>query len=452
MGIASIDMTSITSTLKRVLTPLTKLNLTSQVLIALVLGIAVGAIFPDFGVQLKPLASLFLRMIKMIIAPLVFSTLVVGIAQEGNFKQVGRIGIKALIYFEIATTLALVVGLGVANWMKPGQGFILNHATAQQAAQLAEIQQNAHVVAHHSAWDFILNAVPTSIFDAFARGDVLQIVIFAVFFGLALLSIREKVQPILDGIGGISEIMFKFTMLVMTFAPIGVFGAVASAIGANGLGVLWVFAKLIFSLYLALIIFVALVLIVVCNIVRVPFGKLFTAIKEPFWIAFSTATSEAALPKAMEVMQQFGVPRHIVSFVLPTGYSFNLDGSTLYVALAAMFVTQLAGIELSLQQQIMMMLALMLTSKGIAAVPRVSLVILTGTLASFGLPVEGVAVILAVDHFMDMARTSVNLIGNCVASVVVARWEGVFDDEKMLAFTGPLEESAPEFKPQLQGS
>ena len=445
-------MPKFTTIFQKIIKPLTQLNLTTQVLIALVLGIIVGALFPNVAIQLKPLATLFLRMIKMIIAPLVFSTLVVGIAQEGNFKQVGRIGLKALIYFEIATTLALVVGLGVANWLEPGKGVILNHPTAEQVAQLGEIQQNAHMVAHHSAWDFILNAVPTSIFDAFARGDVLQIVVFSVFFGLALLAVREKARPILDGISSISEIMFRFTVLVMTFAPIGVFGAVASAIAANGLGVLWVFAKLIFSLYLALVIFVSLVLIVVCNIVRVPFGKLFMAIKEPFWIAFSTATSEAALPKAMDAMQQFGVPRHIVSFVLPTGYSFNLDGSTLYVALAAMFVTQLAGINLSLQQQIMMMLALMLTSKGIAAVPRVSLVILTGTLASFGLPIEGVAVILAVDHFMDMARTSVNLIGNCVASVVVARWEGVFDDAKMLAYTGPIQNPEHELKPQLQGS
>lgn len=422
-----------------------KPSITSQVVIALVLGLIVGIVAPDFAVQAKPLATLFLRMIKMIIAPLVFATLVIGISQEGNMKQIGRIGLKALIYFEIATTLALMIGLGVANWIEPGKGLALA-ATASQASQMTEIQANAHTVANHSFWDFFINAVPTSVVDAMARGDILQIVVFSVFFGLALVAIGEKAKPIQEGLHALSEAMFKFTMFVMAFAPVGVFGAVAYVIGENGLSVLWVFAKLIFSLYFALVLFVVCVLLAVCYFIRIPFDKLFAAVKEPFWLAFSTASSEAALPKAMEQMERFGVPKNIVGFVMPTGYSFNLDGSTLYLALAALFVAQMSGIHLDISQQIVIMLALMVTSKGIAAVPRVSLVVLTGTLAAFNLPVEGVAVLLAIDHFLDMARTSVNLMGNCVATVVVARWEGVFDDEKMQAFTGalPQEERLPE--------
>lgn len=411
-----------------------RMNLTTQVLVGLFLGIAVGALLPDFGASVKPMATLFLRMIKMLIAPLLFATLVVGIANGGDHKKLGRIGFKTILYFEIATTLALIIGLVVANMMEPGAGMSLATG-AGHMGELNEIQSNASKLSHdHGFWATILSAFPTSVIDAMARGDILQIVVFSVFFGLGLSAAGDKGKPLVEALESLSEVMFKFTGFVMAFAPMGVFAAIAATVANNGLGVLWVYAKLIFSLYFALAVFLVTVILVVCSIIKVPFFKLMAAIKEPFLLAFTTASSEAALPKAMEIMERFGVPKGIVGFVMPTGYSFNLDGSTLYLALATIFVSQMAGIDLSIQQQILIMLTLMLTSKGIAAVPRVSLVVLTGTLIAFGLPVEGVAVILGIDHFLDMGRTSVNLIGNCVATTVVARWEGVLDDEKMHNF------------------
>jgi proton glutamate symport protein len=408
-------------------------SLTTQVFIALVLGVTLGALMPDFAASLKPLADMFLRMIKMLIAPLLFATLVVGIAGAGDHGKVGRIGLKAIVYFEIATTIALVIGLSVANILKPGVGMSLDLG-AHNAGELSAIAQNAQTVAHHSFWDTFVNMIPTSIIDAMARGDILQLVVFAVFFALALTAAGDKGRPILTALEALSEVMFKFVGYVMAFAPMGVFAAIAATVGKNGLGILMIYAKLVGSLYFALALFVLAVLVTVCVIIRVPFLKMVQAVKEPFLLAFSTASSEAALPKAMEVMERFGVPKAIVSFVMPTGYSFNLDGSTLYLSLAAMFIAQMAGIEISLQQQILMLLTLMLTSKGVAAVPRASLVILAGTLTTFGLPLEGIAVILGIDHVLDMGRTSVNLLGNCVATAVVARWEGVLDDDKMNAF------------------
>ncbi len=414
---------------------LPKLTLTNQVLLGLVLGILVGWLIPDLALAAKPMASLFLRMIKMLIAPLLFATLVVGIAHGGDHKKLGRMGLKTILYFEIATTLALIIGLVVANVFEPGTGMSLDSG-AGHMTELSEIQANASKIStDHSFWTTLLHAFPTSVVDAMARGDILQVVIFSVFFGISLAAAGDKGKPIVNVLESLSEVMFKFTGYVMAFAPFGVFAAISATIAANGLGVLWIYAKLIFSLYFALAIFLVTVLIAVCALIRIPFLKMMAAIKEPFLLAFTTASSEAALPKAMEVMERFGVPKGIVGFVMPTGYSFNLDGSTLYLSLATLFVAQMAGIELSIQQQILILLTLMLTSKGIAAVPRVSLVVLTGTLVAFGLPVEGVAVILGIDHFLDMGRTSVNLIGNCVATTVIARWEGVFDDEKMNNFT-----------------
>lgn len=428
---------------------LAKPSLTTQVILGLALGILVGWLIPDLGATIKPMATLFLRMIKMLIAPLLFATLVVGIANGGDHKKLGRMGVKTILYFEIATTLALVVGLIVANVFEPGAGMSLAGG-AHNMNELSEIQANAGKVsgADHSFWSTILHAFPTSVVDAMARGDILQIVVFAVFFGLALSAAGDKGKPIISVLESLSEVMFKFTNMVMAFAPMGVFAAVSATVAQNGLSVLLVYAKLIFALYLALAIFLVLVLVSVCQIIRVPFMKMMSAIREPFLLAFTTASSEAALPKAMEVMERFGVPKGVVGFVMPTGYSFNLDGSTLYLALATLFVAQMAGIDLSIQQQIMIMLTLMITSKGIAAVPRVSLVVLTGTLIAYGLPIEGVAVILGIDHFLDMGRTSVNLIGNCVATTVVARWEGVFDDAKMNAFL-PLSPEAEESTPRL---
>ncbi len=410
-----------------------KPSLTLQVFMALVLGVVVGVAVPEFAVQLQPLATLFLHLIKMLIAPLIFATLVIGIASHGDPKTLGRIGLKTIIYFEVATTIALAIGLFVGNVFQPGAGVLLS-ASEAATGELATIASNAHTVQQGNFWDVILHMVPTSVVDAMARGDILQIVVFATFFALAVIAAGDKAKPMLVTLDSLAEVMFKFVNLVMAFAPLGVFGALAATIGQNGLGILYVYAKLVGSLYFALLLFVMLVLVSVCAIIKIPFIRMVQAVKDPFLLAFSTASSEAALPQAMERMERFGVPKSIVSFVMPTGYSFNLDGSTLYLSLAALFVAQMAGVELSLQQQLVMVLTLMITSKGVAAVPRASLVILAGTLTTFGLPLEGIAVILGIDHILDMARTSVNLLGNCVATAVVARWEGMFDDDKMRAF------------------
>jgi proton glutamate symport protein len=399
----------------------------------MVLGVLIGHQWPDLGVSIQPMATIFLRMIKMLIAPLLFATLVVGIAGVGSHKSLGRMGFKTILYFEVATTLALVIGLGVANFLRPGAGMSLDLG-AGNLDQLAQIQSNASMLHAHTFWDTLVNMVPTSVVQAMAEGDILQLVVFAVFFALALSAAGDKGKPILHMLESLSEIMFKFVGYVMAFAPMGVMAAIAATIGKNGLKVLLVYAKLVGSLYLALGLFVAIVLITVCSVCRIPFMQLMKAVREPFVLAFSTASSESALPKAMEVMERFGVPKGLVSFVLPTGYTFNLDGSTLYLSLATLFIAQMAGIEMPLQQQIIMLGTLMLTSKGVAAVPRASLVILAGTLTAFHLPMEGVAVILGIDHVLDMGRTSVNLLGNCVASAVVARWEGVLDDQKMAVF------------------
>lgn len=369
-------------------------------------------------------------MIKMILAPLVFSTLVVGIAGHGNIKSLGNIGSKTIIYFITATSIALIIGLFTANILKPGMGCTVD-CTDSQMQQLETLKGSTK---ERSAAETIVHMVPKSVFNAMAKNDILQIVVFSIFFALALGAIGDKGKPVLEGLRSLSEVMFKFTEYVMFFAPLGVFTAIAATIGENGISILFYYAKLIFSLYLALIVFVASVLISVCAIIKVPFMNVIKAIKGPALLAFSTASSEAALPKAMETMEDFGVPKKIVGFVMPTGYTFNLDGSTLYLSLAAVFIAQMYGIELSVWEQTVMLLALMLSSKGMAGVPRVSLVILAGTLGSFNIPVAGVAVLLGIDHILDMGRTTVNLIGNCVATVVVARWENDFDYDKMNRF------------------
>lgn len=401
-------------------------GLTAQIFIALILGVAIGALAPDVGVACAPGAEVFLRLIKTIIAPLVFSTLVVGIAGAGSMHAVGRLGLKSMIYFEVVTTLALFVGLLVVNVAQPGAGVQLAQS-AGEAAQLVTKQPNAS--------DIITHAFPTSIIDSMARGDVLQIVVFTILFAAA--AGAAKAQTIIDLCQSLSEVMFKYTGYVMKLAPLGVLCAMASTVGKNGLPVLFSLGKLVGTLYIALVIFLVFVLGSVIMLFKVPLKKFVGAVREPALLAFSTTSSEAALPKAMQQMESIGVPRHIVSFVLPVGYAFNLDGTTLYLSLAAMFVAQAAGVHLSLQTQLMMLLTLMLTSKGVAAVPRASLVILAGTLSTFNLPLSGVALILAVDALMDMARTSVNVIGNCLASVVMARWEGVFGqaDPKIVELT-----------------
>jgi proton glutamate symport protein len=401
-----------------------------QILIGLAAGILIGWVEPGWGKALKPMADIFLRMIKMIIAPLIFSTLVIGIAGTGDFKKVGRIGLKAIIYFEIATTIALLIGLVTVNLFKPGQYIAQTVGQGSAPAQAA----GALAKAPHSGSDFLVNIFPTSVVDAMARGDILQLVIFSIFFGLALAAIGEKGKPLVSLLNIVAEAMFRFTDFVMKFAPLGVMAAIAWTVGDKGLGVLRGYASLVVCFYGALIFFVGVVLFLVCVIIRVPFLRLFKAIREPFTIAFTTASSEAALPTAMETMERFGCPRDIVGFVLPTGYSFNLDGATLYLSLASIFVAQVFGVPLDVKTQVAMMLTLMLTSKGVAGVPRASLVILAGTVSSFNLPMEGVALLLGIDQILDMGRTATNVTGNCVATAVVARWEGVLDDAKMMSF------------------
>ena len=407
-------------------------KLTALIFIALVLGIIVGHFAPDFAVRMRPFAVIFLRMVKMIIAPLLFATLVVGIAGHGDAKSLGKIGLKTIIYFEIVTTLALIIGLTMANIFKPGIGFVTGntpHAIHMQEAGLMAATQ-----AHTSISEMVTSIFPTSIIDAMAQGNLLQIVVFSIFFSLAMIAVGKAAEPVVNILNSVSQIMFKFTEYVMYFAPLGIFGAIASTIGANGLSVLKSYFKVIGALYVALAVFVLLVLIIVCKIVRISFRNLLRALQEPALLAFTTASSEAAFPKAMDIMERFGVPKNIVGFVMPTGYTFNLDGSTLYLAMAVIFSSQIVGINLDLNQQIIIMLALMLTSKGIAGVPRVSLIVLAGTLASFNIPILGVAILLGIDQILDMGRTTVNLIGNCVATVVIARWENTFDYNKMNEF------------------
>ncbi len=375
-------------------------------------GIVLGMVAPDVAKELGPVSKIFLNLIKSIIAPLVFATLVYGIAGTGSAKAMGRIGVKAIVYFEVATTAALFIGLAAVNLVKPGQGINLPFEKATLAANKVTL---AGTLEH---------TFPSSVIDAMAKGEVLQIVVFAFIFGTACISIGAKAKNVVDWCKSLSDIMFEYTKYVMYFAPFGVGAAMAVTVGSKGLGVLFNLGILIATLFASLLIFVVVVLGAVVYFFKIPLRRFIQAVKDPYVIAFSTASSEAALPLALENMERFGVPKHIVSFVLPTGYSFNLDGSTLYLSLASVFVAQAAGVDLTIGQQLVMMLTLMLTSKGVAAVPRASMVVLSGTLASFNLPLEGVALLLGVDTILDMARTSVNLLGNCLATAAVARWEG----------------------------
>jgi proton glutamate symport protein len=397
-----------------------RISPTTQILIGLVVGLIVGYVVsitdPSWANVIRPFSQIFIRMIRMIIAPLLFGTLVAGIAGAGHFNDVGRMGLRAIIYFEIVTTLALLIGLFTVNVMEPGVGLTLPAATGAPP-----------VTAAAQTWDqILLHMVPTSIIEAMATGDVLQIVVFSMVFAIGLGMVGEKGKPMIAWCESLTETMFKVTNIVMLYAPFGVGAAIAATIGQSGLGVLWNLGYLVFTLYVALAVFYLLVLIPVMVMFRIPIGAFLKAIKEPALIAFSTTSSEAALPRAMECVEAFGVPRRIVSFIMPLGYSFNLDGSTLYLSLAAVFVAQAAGVDLTVGQQVTMLLTLMLTSKGVAGVPRASLVILAATLANYNLPLEGITLILGVDAIMDMGRTMTNVIGNCLASVVVAKWEGEF--------------------------
>ncbi len=412
-------------------------TLTQQIFAGLVIGVLAGwwlsELTPEsragWDTWLALVRDIFLHLIKAMIAPLIFASVVQGFAGTGDMKKARRIGAKALIYFEIVTTLALVVGLFVVNLARPGAGVTLVADATQTTAGLAKPLTLAEIILH---------AFPTSLMDAMARNDVLQVVVFAVLFAMAVIAAGPAGKPVLDFCGSLTGVMFKFAGIIMKFAPFGVGAAIAVTVGHQGLGSLLTLGKLVLTLYSALVIFVVLVFGLVIWLARVPLKPFVRAVREPFTLAFATANSEAALPKAFENMEKLGVPRSIVGFVLPAGYSFNLDGSTLHLAVASVFVAQAAetttGIHFGIGQQVTMMLILMLTSKGVAAVPRASFVVLVAALESFKLPVAGAFLILGVDALLDMARTSVNVLGNCLASIVVARWEGEFDDRKAAEF------------------
>src|SRR5579875_3065998 len=401
-------------------------SLTPWIFVAMVAGAELGFDAPNVAAQTRVFSDIFLRLIKTIVAPLILATLVVGIAGHGDLKGVGRIGIKALVYFEVVTTLALVIGLLAINISKAGVGLSLPAAPAALAAAAAPVVAPGPV-----HWDdFLLHIFPENIAKSVAEGQILQVAVFAVFFGIALATLSEdKRGPVLRLCESLSEVMFRFTNVVMYFAPVGVGAAMAYTVGHMGLGVLVNLGKLLLTLYGALALFGVLVLLPAALLFRVPVGRVLAAVAEPATIAFATSTSEAALPRAMEAMEALGVPRRVVAFVIPAGYSFNLDGSTLYLAVASIFVAQAAGVHLSLGQQLLMMATLVLTSKGVAGVPRATLVVLLATASTFHLPTEPIFVILGIDALMDMARTSVNVVGNCLASAVVAKWEGVFGTE-----------------------
>lgn len=399
---------------------------------AMLLGIEVGITFPMAGLEMERLGTIFLRLVKTLVAPLIIATLVVGIAGHSNIKQLGRIGLKSIIYFEIVTTFALVIGLLAINVTKAGEGV---HVKASQAElSKSEVLLKQTETAHQR--DHIVEIFPENIAKAMANNEILQVVVFAVIFAIGL-GMVEKQRPkevMLNFFEGLSEVMFKFTDIVMYFAPIAVFGALAATVAKSGLDILVNLMQLVLTLYGALIAFILLILLPIALVSKVKIGAFLKAIQEPISLAFATASSEAALPKAMENLEKFGVSKKVVGFVLPTGYSFNLDGTTLYLSLAVVFVAQMSGVNLSAGEQIGICLMLMLTSKGVAGVRGASFVILAGAAATIeGITIDKVSVILAVDALMDMGRTSVNVLGNCLATVVIAKSENEFEEVSLTA-------------------
>ncbi|MBX7124588.1 MAG: cation:dicarboxylase symporter family transporter [Cyclobacteriaceae bacterium] len=399
-----------------------KRSLTTWIVVSMFIGCEIGFSFPAVALHLNTLSGIFLRLIKTIIAPLLFSTLVVGIAAHSNLKQVGRMGLKAILYFEVVTTIALFIGLGAINLTRAGEGAVV-------AVQEAQEQRAEKLIADKKSHDVILDIFPENFAKAVSEGQVLQVVVFSVLFGIALAMLSdEKKKPLLSFAEGLSDVMFKFTNIVMYFAPFAVCGALAYSIASFGFDVLKNLAMLVVTLYAALAVFILIVLVPIGLIVKLNFRKFLSAISEPLAIAFSTATSEAALPKAMENLEKMGIPRKVVAFVLPTGYSFNLDGSTLYLSLASVFVAQMAGVELTFGEQLKMVFILMLTSKGVAGVRGATFLILVATVGDMGIDPHKAFVVLGVDAILDMARTTTNVLGNCLATVVVAKWEGEYTD------------------------
>ncbi|PID14733.1 glutamate:protein symporter [Sporosarcina sp. P34] len=406
-----------------------KLSLAYQILIGLVLGIAVGAIFygnPSVERYLQPIGTMFINMIKMIVVPIIISTLVIGVAGTGDIKKLGKLGGKTLIYFEIVTTIAIIVGLMSANIFKPGDGIDMS---SLEKGDISQYVQTTEEVQNGGFMDVLVGIVPSNIVDSMANGDMLPIIFFSVLFGLGVAAIGERGKPVLDVFQGVADAMFWVTNMIMKFAPFGVFALIGVTVSKFGLESLIPMGKLMVLVYATMIFFIIVVLGGIAKIVGVNIFHLMKILKDELILAFSTSSSETVLPKVMEKMQKFGCPKDIVSFVVPTGYSFNLDGSTLYQALAAMFIAQMYGIQLSITEQITLVLVLMITSKGIAGVPGVSFVVLLATLGTVGIPLEGLAFIAGIDRLLDMARTVVNVVGNALATVVLSKWEGRFGEE-----------------------
>jgi proton glutamate symport protein len=406
-----------------------KLSLANQIVIGMVLGIIFGYFFPSYGVAIKPLGDVFLRMIKMIIVPLIFAGLILGIAGVGDFKKMGRLGFKTMVWFELATTIALLYGLILGNVIQPGVGVNIGlagdaSAVAQYASKKVDVLQT------------FIEIIPTNFIDAMAKGNLLQIVFFSCFLGVAIANIKEKGKIMVDAASALMEAMFKVTDYVMTMTPIAVFAFMAFTIGKYGLSMIIPLGKMLLTLYGGLLLFIVTVLMAACVLIKVKFFEVIRIFKQPIILAFTTSSSEAAMPAVMERLEKFGVPRHIVNFVIPTGYTFNMDGGTLYYCIGVLFIAQVYGIHLDLTTQLLIFATLMVTSKGIAGVYGAAMVVLTGTIAAFNLPVEGLVLLMGIDRFMDMARTVTNLMGNIIATLVVARWEKELPDEVIqLAYT-----------------
>ena len=420
-----------------------KFGLAWQILVGLILGIAVGAIFygnPEVQTYLQPIGTIFIRLIKMIVIPIVVSSLIVGVASVGDIKKLGSLGGKTILYFEIITTIAIIIGLGAANLFHPGTGIDMEHLSKKDIGGYVSTTEQVET---HSFADTFVNIVPQNLFESLVKGDMLAIIFFSVFFGLGVAAIGEKGKPVLAFFQGTAEAMFYVTNQIMKFAPFGVFALIGVTVSTFGVSSLIPLSKLIFTVYGAMIFFILVVLGSVAKLVGINIFNLFRILKDELILAYSTASSEAVLPKVMEKMERFGCPKAITAFVIPTGYSFNLDGSTLYQALAAIFIAQMYGIDLSISQQISLMLVLMVTSKGIAGVPGVSFVVLLATLGTVGIPLEGLAFIAGIDRILDMARTVVNVVGNSLAAVVMSKWEKQFDTEKAEKYISEVKEANP---------
>ncbi|TCP28825.1 proton glutamate symport protein [Scopulibacillus darangshiensis] len=417
-----------------------KFGLATQIFVGLVLGIIVGAIFygnPHVSTYLQPIGDIFLHLIKMIVIPIVISCLIVGVAGVGDVKKLGKMGGKTLLYFEIITTFAIIIGLAAANLFHPGTGIDMTNI---HKTDISSYQKTTDDVEGHGFADTIVNIVPENIISSLASGDMLPIIFFSVMFGLGVAVIGERGKPVLQFFQGTADTMFWVTNQVMKFAPFGVFALIGVTVSKFGVDSLIPLSKLIILVYGAMIFFILVVLGLVAKFVGVNIFSLLKILKDELILAYSTSSSETVLPKLMEKMEKFGCPKSVTSFVIPTGYSFNLDGSTLYQAIAAIFIAQMYGIHLSITEQIVLVLTLMVTSKGIAGVPGVSFVVLLATLGSVGIPVEGLAFIAGVDRILDMARTAVNVVGNSLAAIVLSKWEGGFNKLKSQKYIESLKE------------